>query len=222
MALACWMDVAVGLVIARACSCAITATAGTSFGMRRAGGELLRMTGRGRDHEEFLRATLRYADLLHTLALRLAPHPAEAADIVQETYLRAFAAWQRRRPDDAGAWLATICLNIGRDERRRHARRSAVVWGGPVPDLPDPADTAEAALERVDASRIRAALSTLPDGQRIAITLMDLCGFTAAQVAAITGAPRGTVLARVHRGRKALALLLSDARQPSEPGWRQR
>jgi len=169
-----------------------------------------------------LHATLRHADLLHTLALRLAPHPAEAVDIVQETYLRAFAAWQRRRPDDVGAWLATICLNVGRDERRRHARRSAVVSVGSVPDLPDRADTAEAALERVGASRVRAALSTLPDGQRIAITLMDLCGFTAAQVAAITGAPRGTVLARVHRGRKALALLLGDARQPSEPGRRPR
>jgi DNA-directed RNA polymerase specialized sigma24 family protein len=80
------------------------------------------MRGRADDHEDFLRATLRHADLLHTLALRLAPHPADA-DIVQETYLRAYAAWRRRRPDDVGAWLATICLNTGRDERRRPLRR---------------------------------------------------------------------------------------------------
>jgi len=175
------------------------------------------VTGRARDHEDFLRATLRHADLLHALAARLAPHPADAADIVQDTYLRAFAAWQRRRPDDVGAWLATICLNAGRDERRRHARRSAAICNGPVPDLPDRADTAEAALERLGTSRIKAALWMLPDSQRIAITLMDLCGFTAAQVAAITGAPRGTVLARVHRGRKALALSLRDEREPAQP-----
>ena len=136
---------------------------------------------------------------------------------MQETYLRAFAAWQRRRPDDAGAWLATIYLNVGRDERRRHARRSAAVWDGPVPDLPGRADTAEAAMERLGTSRVKAALRTLPDGQRIAITLMDLCGFTAAQVAAITGAPRGTILSRVHRGRKSLALSMRDERRPASP-----
>ncbi len=166
------------------------------------------MTGPASDHEDFLLATLRHADLLHTLAARLAPHPADAADIVQDTYLRAFDAWQRRRPDDVGAWLATICLNAG---------RSAAICNGPVPDLPDRADTAEAALERLGTSRIKAALWMLPDSQRIAITLMDLCGFTAAQVAAITGAPRGTVLARVHRGRKALALSLRDEREPAQP-----
>lgn len=173
--------------------------------------------GRADDHEDFLGATLRYADLLHTLALRLAPHPADAADIVQETYLRAYAAWERRRPDDAGAWLATICLNAGRDERRRHARRGAALLDGPVPDLPDRADTAEAALERLGTSRITAALWALPEAQRIAITLMDLCGFTAAQTAAITGSPRGTILARVHRGRKTLALALHDEHQPASP-----
>jgi DNA-directed RNA polymerase specialized sigma24 family protein len=51
--------------------------------------------GRVSDHEDFLRATLRHADLLHTLAVRLAPHPADAADIVQDTYLRAYALRSR-------------------------------------------------------------------------------------------------------------------------------
>ena len=175
------------------------------------------MRGRPRDHEEFLQAALRQAGLRYALALRLAPDPADAAGIVQETYLRAFAAWQRRRPDDVGAWLAAICLNAGRDERRRHARRSAAVSDGPVPDLPGRAGTAGAALERPGTSWVKAALGTLPGSQRNAITLLDLCGFTAAQVAAITGAPRGTVLSRVHRGGKALALSMRDERQPARP-----
>ena len=166
----------------------------------------------GDDHEEFLEATLRHADLVHALARRLATRPADVADLVQETYLRAYAAWGRRRPDDPGAWLATICLNVGRDELRRHARRKAAVEDGPVPDLPGPQDTAEAALANLRSDRVHLALWQLPAAQRVAITLMDLCGFTAAQAASITHAPRGTVLARVHRGRKALALHLSDQR----------
>ena len=168
--------------------------------------------GSGDDHEEFLEATLRHADVVHALARRLATRPADVADLVQETYLRAYAAWGRRRPDDPGAWLATICLNVGRDELRRRARRKAAVDDGPVPDLPAPDDTAEAAVSNLRSDRVHLALWQLPEAQRIAITLMDLCGFTAAQTATITDAPRGTVLARVYRGRRALALRLSDQR----------
>lgn len=169
------------------------------------------MTGRRENHEKFLQATLGHADVLHALARRLAPNSVGAADIVQETYLRAYAAWCRRRPDDTGAWLATICLNVGRDELRRHARRTAAVQPGPVPDVASNMDTAEQALNGDANDRVQAVLMTLPEVtlpevQRIAITLMDLCGFTAQQISVITCAPRGTVLARFHRGRKSLAL----------------
>lgn len=159
---------------------------------------------------------MRHTDLIHALARRLAPNRADVADIVQETYLRAYAAWGRGQPDDAGAWLATICLNVGRDALRRHARYRAAVDPAPIPDLVSPADTADTALERLSTERIEHVLMGLPDAQRIAITLMDICGFTAKQVAAITGAPRGTVLARVHRGRKILALTLTDERQGAD------
>jgi RNA polymerase sigma-70 factor (ECF subfamily) len=168
------------------------------------------MSGRRVDQERFLAATLCHADVLHALARRLAPRPADAADIVQETYLRAYTAWARRQPDDTGAWLATICLNVGRDHLRRHARDQAAVTDGPLPDLASTADTERQALERESTDRVAALLDGLPEVQRIAITLMDVCGFTAAQVATITGAPRGTVLARVHRGRKRLAVSLHD------------
>ena len=100
--------------------------------------------------------------------------------LVQETYLRGFAAWGRRRPDDVGAWLATICLNVGRDALRRHTRRDTLLDDRPVPDLPSNVDTADAALERLGSDRIEAALWSLPEVQRVAITLMDVCGFTAA------------------------------------------
>jgi RNA polymerase sigma-70 factor (ECF subfamily) len=167
---------------------------------------------RSGQEEDFLQAALVHADVVHALARRLAPHPQDAPDLVQETSLRGYAAWGRRRPDDVGAWLATICLNVGRDALRRHTRRATQLDEGPVPDLPSAFDTADAALERLGSARIEAALWSLPEVQRIAITLMDICGFTAAQVAVITSSPRGTVLARVHRGRKALALLLTEER----------
>jgi RNA polymerase sigma-70 factor (ECF subfamily) len=166
--------------------------------------------GRGADQEQFLQATLRHADVLHALARRLAPQPADAADIVQETYLRAYTAWSRYQPEDTGAWLATICLNVGRDQLRRHARRHAAMTDAPLPELASDADTEQQALEHESTDRVHALLMRLPAAQRIAITLMDVCGFTAAQVATITGAPRGTVLARVHRGRKRLALNLIE------------
>jgi RNA polymerase sigma-70 factor (ECF subfamily) len=148
--------------------------------------------------------------VLHALARRLAPRPADAADLVQETYLRAYAAWTRQRPRDTGAWLATICLNVGRDHLRRHAQHQAALAPGLVPELPSGLDTEQQALDLVSAGRVQAMLMTLPEAQRIAVTLMDVCGFTAHQVADITGAPRGTVLARVHRGRKRLALSLTS------------
>jgi len=174
------------------------------------------MPGRRADQEQFLEATLRHADVLHALARRLAPRPADAADLVQETYLRAYAAWTRQRPRDTGAWLATICLNVGRDHLRRHAQHQAALAPGPLPDLASGLDTEQQALDLVSADRVQALLMRLPEVQRIAITLMDVCGFTANQVAEITGTPRGTVLARVHRGRKRLALsLASDGTVPA-------
>jgi len=69
-------------------------------------------------------------------------------------------------------------------------------------------DVENAAVANVRRDAVHGALWGLSEEQRIAITLMDLDGFTAAEVAKITGSPRGTVLARVHRGRKKLARIL--------------
>lgn len=169
------------------------------------------------DEGEFLAATLAHAEVIHALAARLTAPGQDAADLVQETYLRAFAAWERRRPEDVGAWLATICLNTGRTQLRRHLRRVAVETASEPPDLPGAADTAHDALERIRAARVRAAMATLPEPQRIAVTLVDLCGFTSGQAATITGAPRGTILARVHRARRKLALLLDGEHEHQPP-----
>ena len=161
-------------------------------------------------HEEFLAATLPTLDLVYNLARRIAAGRDEVEDLVQETYLRAFEAWvRRRRPRKVEPWMATICLNAGRSRLRR-------AWNREIPtDLeplqPDPASVEDEVMRELRRSVVHDALGQLPPEQRVAIALMDLTGLTAAEVARITGSPRGTVLARVHRGRKRLAEMLEGS-----------
>lgn len=159
-------------------------------------------------HDEFLSATLPALDLVYNLARRAAPDAGEVEDLVQETYLRAYEAWvRRRRPRRVEPWMATICLNAARSRHRLAATRLEVADGRE--DLrPDPVDVEEQVIAGIQRSLVHRALWRLPEEQRIAVSLMDLGGLTAREVARITRAPRGTVLARVHRGRKKLAAML--------------
>jgi RNA polymerase sigma-70 factor (ECF subfamily) len=160
--------------------------------------------------EEFLRATLPALDLVYNLARRLVGRQADAEDLVQETYLRAWRAWTAGRPPRrVEPWLATICLNAGRDQVRRASARLELPAGSAW-ELPGSADVEAEAIARAWRAQVEQAMWRLPAEQRIVITLMDLCGFTAAEVATLTGSPRGTILARVHRGRKALARLVDQ------------
>lgn len=160
-----------------------------------------------RTHDEFLDATLPALDLVYNLARRLVD-PDDVEDVVQETFTRAFEAWSAGRPPrKVEPWLATICLNTGRSLLRRASTRREVSTE-PDSRLSSGADVSGDAIANMRKDAVHAALWELPEEQRIAITLMDLDGFTAAQVAKMTGSPRGTVLARVHRGRKKLARIL--------------
>jgi RNA polymerase sigma-70 factor (ECF subfamily) len=167
--------------------------------------------------DEFLQVTLPALDLIHNLARRFTRAQADAEDLVQDTYLRAWQAWTAgNRPRRVEPWLATICLNLGRDRLRRMSMRSEVAvasLGEPAADV----DVEAAAIGRVERTQIERALWALSEEQRTAIALMDIVGFTAAEVASITGSPRGTVLARVHRGRKALARLVAKEAMRREP-----
>jgi RNA polymerase sigma-70 factor (ECF subfamily) len=161
--------------------------------------------------EEFLRTLDDHLDLIYNLARRLSRSRPDAEDLVQETFLRALRSWRRRPPDDMRAWLCTICLNTARGGWRQNGTRP--------PEVLDPQagtldvslhDTADEAIGGLLREQVHEALWLLPAAQREAITLMDLCGFTAAEVAEMTGTPRGTILARVHRGHKRLRSLLQQ------------
>ncbi|HEV2372109.1 MAG TPA: RNA polymerase sigma factor [Streptosporangiaceae bacterium] len=171
----------------------------------------------GGDHRAFLDATLPYVDVVYQIARHAAAAGQEPEDLVQETYLRAYAAFGSHRGGNTRAWLAAICLNTARSQARQRRRRPREV---PAPALLDALpngrtetepDVADVVIADLDAQAVAQCLARLPEPQRLCIVLMDIAGYTAREVAEALGCPRGTVLARVHRGRRRLAGLLTEA-----------
>jgi len=174
----------------------------------------------GADHREFLEATLPYLDAVWQVARQAAREGQEPEDLVQETYLRAYAAFGSYRGENTRAWLAAICLNTARSQARQRRRRPREVRGPALLDvLPRPradsgedgADVADVVIAGLDAAEVSRCLGLLPEPQRVCIVLVDVAGYTAREAAETLGCPRGTVLARVHRGRRKLARLLAEA-----------
>jgi len=168
----------------------------------------------------FLDATLPYLDVVWQVARQAAGEGQDPEDLVQETYLRAYAAFGSYRGENTRAWLAAICLNAARSQARRRRRRP---WEVPAPPLLDvcpwprgdggegAGDVADVVIAGLDAAEVSRCLGLLPEPQRLCIVLVDVAGYTAREAAQALGCPRGTVLARVHRGRRKLAQLLAEA-----------
>jgi len=174
----------------------------------------------GADHRAFLEATLPHLDVVYQVARRTAGDGQDPEDLVQETYLRAYAAFGSDRGEHTRAWLAAICLNAARSEARRRRRRPRELPAsellGALPPLraaggEAAADVADVVIAGLDARAVSGCLALLPEPQRVCIVLMDVAGYTAAETAEALGCPRGTVLARVHHGRRRLAGLLAEA-----------
>jgi RNA polymerase sigma-70 factor (ECF subfamily) len=174
------------------------------------------MTG---DHRAFLEATLPYLDVVDQVARHAAADGQDPEDLLQETYLRAYAAFGSWRGQNTRAWLAAICLNAARSQARRRRRRPWEVPSRvPLEELPvdgtggmHAGDVADVVIAGLDAQAVARCLALLPEPQRACIVLMDVAGYTAREAAEALGCPRGTVLARVHRGRRRLARLLTEA-----------
>lgn len=163
----------------------------------------------------FLDTTLPHLDVVHNVARRVARDRDHADDLVQETYLRAFATFAMHDGVHTRAWLVAICLNAGRSYGRRQRVRAGELLVAEVPERDVADDVGDAAVAACERDAIERALATIPDEQRLAIVLMDVAGLTAREVADVVGCPRGTILARVHRGRRKLAALLErDGTRP--------
>jgi RNA polymerase sigma-70 factor (ECF subfamily) len=173
-------------------------------------------TGAG-EADGFAREALSYVDSLYGTALRLTRRPADAEDLVQETYLKAFrASAQFERGTNLKAWLFTILHNTYRNMRRHDGRNPIEVDSEVVEQAMDVAGqehTPEQLLTRatLDAD-LQAALDELPEAFRQAVWLRDVEEFAYAEIARMIDVPIGTVMSRISRGRRMLFEKLSAAR----------
>ena len=153
---------------------------------------------------------LTHLDGLYRAALRLTRVPADAEDLVQETYLKAFRASESFEPDtNLRAWLFTILHNTARNRARDRAREHVTVDSEVVDRAadtrPGSADTPEMLLLRDTlAPELQAAIDALPDAFRQAVWLRDVEEFSYAEIAAMLDIPLGTVMSRISRGRRML------------------
>ena len=174
------------------------------------------------DRERFQREALPLLDSLYAGALRMTRNPADAEDLVQETMLRAYRSFDRFEPGtNLKAWLFRIMTNAYINTYRKRQREPLKVSQDDIEDFDlyqelknhDPAYSAtpeSIVLDNLLDSDITQAIDDLPEQFRMAVILSDLEGFTYAEMADIMDVPMGTVMSRLHRGRKALQKRLLD------------
>lgn len=171
--------------------------------------------------EEFSDLSLSYLEEITAFARRLTGNSADADDLAQATFERAFESWRELRQSAAcRAWLFRIARNLFVDGRRASAVRSQLSLAeGTESGSPAFVVPAES-VERLTARELEAALGHLPGDQREALLLCNLWGFRYAEIAGIIGSPVGTVRSRIARARSRMSALLG--RTAKEPKGRLR
>lgn len=163
---------------------------------------------------------LPFMDQLYSAALRMTRNPADAEDLVQETYVKAFAAFhQFKAGTNLKAWLYRILTNTYINSYRKKQRQPQQVtdevedWQVAAAESHTSGGLKSAemeALEHLPDSDVKDALAQLPDDFRYAVYLADVEGFPYKEIAEIMDTPIGTVMSRLHRGRRMLRDLLAD------------
>jgi RNA polymerase sigma-70 factor (ECF subfamily) len=162
-----------------------------------------------------------FLDQLYGAALRMTRNPADAQDLVQETFVKAYAAFgQFEQGTNLKAWLYRILTNTFINTYRKKQRDP---YKGTISDLEDwqlgEAESATAmssrsaeaeAIDHLPDSAVKDALQSIPEDFRLAVYFADVEGFSYQEIADIMKTPVGTVMSRLHRGRRLLRGLLTD------------
>lgn len=174
------------------------------------------------DTSLFTTLVARHSERIYALALRLLGNKEEAEDVVQETFIRAYARLNTFRSEARFAtWLYRIALNACRDQvRRRQVRERTVAFSRVNQLWADErysVDPEQIVLALENRQFIERALQQLPASYRATLLLHEVDGLTLAEVATLMGAPLPTVKSRLQRARMALVTLLDEAAQERHP-----
>ena len=182
--------------------------------------EARRVATLARDRVRFEEEALELADQVYRVARRFVPTREEAEDLVQETYARAFRSWQSYTPGtNLRAWLLRILTNLNVDRGRRLQRRpdetpleetDYYLANRMAESACEQVLDQERVVERLSQDSIVTALSSLPDDFRDVVVLVDIGDFSYADAAQILDIPLGTVMSRLHRGRRQLKANLAE------------
>jgi RNA polymerase sigma-70 factor (ECF subfamily) len=185
-------------------------------------GDTRRLAQEARDRVRFEEEALELSDQVYRVARRLAGSRDEAEDLVQQTYERAFRSWRQYTPGtNLRAWLLRILTNLNIDRGRRQQRAPQTtsidneagdyfLYNKLESQLPDENPDEERVLQRLSQDSIVDALADVPHDFRDVIVLVDIGEFSYADAAQILDIPIGTVMSRLHRGRRILKKNLAD------------
>lgn len=168
------------------------------------------------DRADFARDAMGLMSSLYSAAMRMTRNPADAEDLVQETYLRAYRGYEGfKAGTNLKAWMYRILTNAYLNEYRKRQRRPAETDLEAVEDLylyrrlgPNAGRLGRSVEDELAGMfvehEVKQAVEDLPDHYRIPVLLADVEGFAYAEIAEILDVPIGTVMSRLHRGRKQL------------------